>query len=94
MAIKFSFHGDRAREGSGHAFDVLGPRIGAVVTVADGASSPAVAQSGLYRIAATSASLINIAADATNGANGEVFPNGHIEVRYLEVGQRIGVSAG
>lgn len=94
MAISYTFHGpSRARDGSGGFADGLGPNVGNAAAVADAAASDALV-GGWYRIVATSSSLVQFSASAANGANGEVWPSGHIEARYLPAGHKIGVSAG
>jgi hypothetical protein len=95
MAISYTFHGpNRAREGSGHGADGLGPSIGNAVAVADGAASAALPATGWYRIKAIDASLLQYGAAVTNGDSGEVWDAGEKEARYLPAGIKIGVSAG
>lgn len=89
MAITFTYHEDTPRIGPS-----LAKQVGNAVSVSDAAASSAVVKAGLYRIAATTASLVNIGPAVTNGANGEYWPAGQVEVRYLAAGDKIGVSAG
>jgi len=86
MAISFT----RVEVGSR---DVAGPSAGAAVAVANGAVSTALTQNGYYRIVATTASLVLFSASATDGTGGEHWPEGHVEVRALSAGLKIGVSA-
>lgn len=95
MAISFTFHGpNRAADASGQKADGLGKALGNRVDVADSAASSALVAEGWYRIVASTTSYVRIASDATNGTNGEHFPAGQVEVRYLAAGDKIGVSAG
>lgn len=73
--------------------DIAGRQLADAVAVADGAASSDLAE-GIYRIAATSASLVRIGAGLSNGTGGEVWPSGTIEFRHVSAGEKIGCSAG
>lgn len=93
MAVTFTAHNARPTERYNRVVDAIGGQTANSTSVADGAASSAVTASGLYRIAATSASLVNIGPSVSNGANGEYWPADHVEVRYLTEGDKVGVSA-
>ena len=94
MAVIYTFHASASpNQGVAWGSGTLGKQSGNSVPVADGAAGSAVTVSGFYRIVATSYCYVKIAADATNGANGEYWPADTREIRLLEVGDKIGVSA-
>lgn len=95
MAISYTFHGSRvARQDDGRTPDALLKATGGRVDVADGAASSALSSSGWYRIAASTTSYVLISSTATNGTGGEHFPAGHVDVRWIDSGDKIGCSAG
>lgn len=90
MAISYTFCGDNLIRGG----PVLPGAPGARVDVANGAASAALTASGYYRIAASTSSYVLISSAATDGTGGEHFPAGHVEVRRIASGDKIGCSAG
>lgn len=94
MAINIAYHGMfLARGGEGHLAPAVGKPVSAPTDVADGAASSALATEGWVRIAASTDSLVAFGSAVTNGTNGEYFPQGAVEFRYLKAGDKIGVSA-
>lgn len=89
MSIVFTYHGDSLQVGP-----TLPAQADTAVSVADGAASSAMDEAGLCRIASETASLVRISPSAIDGTGGEYWPAGHVEVRYLAAGDKIGVSAG
>lgn len=90
MAISYTYCGAF----TGKKAPALPKAQAARVDVADAAASSALTASGWYRIAASTSSYVLISSTATNGTGGEHFPAGHVEVRWIDAGDKIGCSAG
>ena len=86
MAISITRHTLGAR-------DYYGAQEANSITVADGAVSAAL-PAGIYRIVATSASVIRIGDGLSNANNGEVWPVGTIDARRVPEGWVIACNAG
>lgn len=89
MAISFTYHG----EYKANKADALLKATGNRTDIADAAASSALSSTGWYRLAASTDSYVLIDSAATDGTNGEYFPAGHVEVRWIVSGDKIGVSA-
>lgn len=90
MAISYTYCGENLiRNGP-----VLPKATGARVDVANAAASSALTASGYYRIVASTTSYVLISATASDGTGGEHYPAGHVEVRWIASGDKIGCSAG
>ncbi len=95
MAISYTHHGDKlAAASTGETGQALNEATGARVDVANGAASSALTKDGWYRIAASTSSYVLVSSAATDGTGGEHFPAGHVEVRWINSGDKIGCSAG
>lgn len=86
MAIRISRHTAGQR-------DYFGEQLADSITVADGAASSALT-GGLYRFAATTASLVRVGTGLTDGAGGFFMPAGHVEAVQVPDGWIVGCSAG
>jgi hypothetical protein len=86
MAISITRHNLGAR-------DYIGEQLSDSVTVADGAASSALS-AGLYRIAATSNSLVRVGPGLTNGSGGFYMAAGTTEAVRVPEGFVVGCSAG
>lgn len=73
--------------------DYYGEQLADSITVADGAVSSAL-PGGIYRIVATSASVIRIGSGLANANSGEVWPVGTIDARAVPNGFVIACNAG
>ena len=95
MAIKFTFHGQRPKDSVTKNVDALGPQSGAAVSVANGAVSSALTNTGLYRVKATGAVtvLFQTGSAPANATGGEGWTDGEKEVRYLQAGTYVAVDA-
>jgi hypothetical protein len=86
MAITITRHTAGAR-------DFFGQQLADSITVADGAVSAALT-GGLYRVVATTASVIRIGDALANANGGEVWPIGTIDARTIPQGWVIACNAG
>lgn len=76
--------------------DFHGKRLGPQIAIANGETSVAVAQAGLWRIASDENCRVDIGpnADGTSAAAyGDLWPTGRVEPRFLDVGDKIAVVA-
>lgn len=73
--------------------DVFGAQTGDSIDVADGGVSAALT-GGLYRVKATTASVIRIGADPSDATNGEPLDAGETEARMIPDGFKIACDAG
>lgn len=86
MAISITRHSLGAR-------DYYGSQLADSIAVADGAASAAL-PAGIYRIVATTASVIKIGSALANANGGEVWPAGTIDARRVPEGFVIACNAG
>jgi hypothetical protein len=86
MAISITRHSLGAR-------DYTGEQLADAIAVADAAVSGAL-PGGLYRIVATTASVIRIGGGLANANGGEVWPAGTIDHRQIPAGFVIACNAG
>lgn len=93
MAIEATFHGFRPVDAGGFATGYLPGQTGAAIAVADGTVSAALAEGGVFRIAATSACRVVFGEDPANATGGEYWPQGRVETRTLAKGHKIAVDA-
>lgn len=90
MAIRMTFHGETTKFGE----LTLDGQLADAVVVADGAVSDPVAKSGIYRIVATTPSLVRIGPDTiTSATAGEHWPQNTVELRRIVKGQVVAVNA-
>jgi hypothetical protein len=73
--------------------DYYGEQLGDRIAVADGAVSPPLT-GGLYRIVASTNSIVRIGNGLTNASGGASWPAGTIEPRRIEHGAVIACDAG
>lgn len=73
--------------------DFYGEQLADAVAVADAAVSAALPE-GLYRIVATTASVIRIGSGLSDATGGEVWPAGTVEARRVPAGFVIACDAG
>ncbi len=93
MAIEMTFHGFRPKDAAGWGTGYMPGQVSDAVVVLDGAISPAIADGGVYRIAAFGGCRVRIGEDPADATGGEYWPDGHVELRTLAKGQKVAVDA-
>lgn len=95
MAISYTYHGTgKVRQGDGERADALYKPTGARVDVANAAVSGALADTGWYRIAASTTSYVLISNAASDGTGGFHMPANAVDYFWIDSGDKIGCSAG
>lgn len=95
MAIQITFHGGNLPpQRDGRSVEAPGAQIGAAVAVADAAVSSAFDNSGIYRIKATTASVVRIGESLSDAAGGETWAADEKEYRYIAAGEVVACDAG
>ena len=95
MAIQITYHGDTLpRQGNADLVEAPGAQVGAAVAVADAGVSSAFDNAGIYRIKATSASVVRIGTSLSDATGGETWAADEKEYRYIAAGEVVACDAG